>query len=207
LPAAADLRPKGPVEITADRTEAVEGTTAIYSGHVNLVSDTLKLDGDRLELKQSADHSFAAKVTGAPAHMSHAGSGTDNPAMSAHAKTLNYDSRTGLVDLIGDAFVDRSGDTTSADTIRYSLLDRSLQATGGSQQVHIVIQPPPSAASAAAPATSSAPPAAAPPAATAPVPTAPPAAAPATSPKPPATGGSATKKAASAKKSKGQNSR
>ncbi len=143
LPSAADLRPKGPVQITADRTEAVEGMTAIYSGHVNLDSDTLHLDGDRLELKQHADHAFEARVTGAPAHMSHAGTGPDNPPMSAHAKTLNYDSASGIVDLIGDAFVDRNGDTTTADTIRYSLIDRSLQANGGKQQVRIVIQPPP----------------------------------------------------------------
>ena len=153
LPAATALRPKGPVEITADRTEAMEGTTAIYSGHVNLVSDTLRLDGDRLELKQHADRAFEAKVTGAPAHMSHAGTGPDNPPMSARAKTLNYDSQSGIVDLVGDAFVDRNGDTTSADTIRYNLADRSLQASGGKQQVHIVIQPPPSASSTPPPAS------------------------------------------------------
>lgn len=143
LPAASDLRPKGPVQITADRTDAVEGMTAIYSGHVNLDSDTLHLDGDRLELKQHADHAFEAHVTGSPAHMSHTGTGPDNPPMAAHARTLNYDSTSGIVDLIGEAFVDRNGDTTTADTIHYSLVDRSLQANGGKQQVHIVIQPPP----------------------------------------------------------------
>jgi hypothetical protein len=116
LPSAADLRPKGPVQITADRTDAVEGMTAIYSGHVNLDSDTLHLDGDRLELKQHADHAFEARVTGGPAHMSHTGTGPDNPPMAAHAKTLNYDSTS---------------------------VDRSLQAAGGKQQVRIVIQPPP----------------------------------------------------------------
>jgi lipopolysaccharide export system protein LptA len=158
LPSATDLRPKGPVDITADRTDAVEGSTAIYSGHVNLVSDTLHMDGDRLELKQHADHAFEARITGAPAHMSHAGTGPDNPPMAAHAKTLVYDSSTGIVDLITEAFVDRNGDTTTADTIHYNLLDRSLQANGGKEQVHIVIQPPPDAPGAtpapAAPATS-----------------------------------------------------
>lgn len=156
LPAAADLRPKGPVEITADRTDAVEGMTAIYSGHVNLVSDTLHLDGDRLELKQHADHAFEARVTGSPAHMSHAGTGPENPPMAAHARTLNYDSSSGIVDLVGEAFVDRNGDTTTADTIRYSLVDRSLQANGGKQQVHIVIQPPPGTPGADSPPAASA---------------------------------------------------
>lgn len=188
------MRPKGPVQITADRTEAVEGMTAIYSGHVNLDSDTLHLDGDRLELKQHADHAFEARVTGGPAHMSHAGSGPDNPPMSAHAKTLNYDSTSGIVDLIGDAFVDRNGDTTNADTIRYSLIDRSLQASGGKQQVRIVIQPPPGTPGTGAPAAPDAAPAAVAPA---------PAPAPASSqPAAPAAGSSATKKPAAATASK-----
>jgi lipopolysaccharide export system protein LptA len=166
LPQAQDLKPHGPIEITADRTDATEGTSAIYSGHVNLVSDTLKLDGDRLELRQYPDHQFEAKITGAPAHMSHAGAGSDNPSMAARARTLNYDSRSSMVDLIGDAYVERNGDTTTADTIHYNVADRSLQAVGGKSQVRIVIQPP---ADANAPATGAVPDGAtAPPAATQP---------------------------------------
>ena len=131
LPSAADLRPNGPVTIGANHAELVQGNSAVYVGNVTLDSDTLKMDGDRLELKRAADGQYTAKVTGAPAHMSHAGTGPDNPAMTAHAKTMTYDSRAGVVDLVGDALMTRGDDTTTAETIRYYVLDQRYEASGG----------------------------------------------------------------------------
>jgi len=131
LPSAADLRPNGPVTIGANHAELVQGNSAVYVGNVTLDSDTLKMDGDRLELKRAADGQYTAKVTGAPAHMSHAGTGPDNPAMTAHAKTMTYDSRAGVVDLIGEALMTRGDDTTTAETIRYYVLDQRYEASGG----------------------------------------------------------------------------
>ena len=131
LPSAADLRPNGPVTIGANHAELVQGNSAVYVGNVTLDSDTLKMDGDRLELKRAADGQYTAKVTGAPAHMSHAGTGPDNPAMTAHAKTMTYDSRAGVVDLVGEALMTRGDDTTTAETIRYYVLDQRYEASGG----------------------------------------------------------------------------
>ena len=114
LPSAADLRPNGPLTISANHAELTQGNTAVYTGNVTLDSDTLKMDGDRVELKRAADGQYTAKVTGAPAHMSHAGNGPDNPPMTARAKTMTYDSREGVVDLVGDALMTRGDDTTTA---------------------------------------------------------------------------------------------
>src|SRR5215472_7512399 len=44
LPSAADLRPTGPVQVSANRAEVTQGNTAVYIGNVVFDSNTLKLD-------------------------------------------------------------------------------------------------------------------------------------------------------------------
>jgi lipopolysaccharide export system protein LptA len=146
LPSAQDMRPTGPVTVTARHAELVQGNSAIYTGNVVLDSDTLKLDGDRLELHQDTDGQYTAKVTGMPGHMAHAGNGPDNPPVAARARTLNYDSRTGVIDLIGDALFRRGSDEITGDVIHYNVIERHVDASGGNGgQVKIVIQAPPPA--------------------------------------------------------------
>ncbi len=165
LPSAADLKPSGPVTINANKAELVQGNSAVYVGNVTLDSDTLKMDGDRLELKRAADGQYTAKITGAPAHMSHAGNGPDNPPVTARAKTMTYDSRSGVIDLAGDALMTRGDDKTTAETIRYHVLEQRYEASGGGDgngRVTIVIPQVNAPAPATAPASTA--PAAAPPA-------------------------------------------
>lgn len=140
-PSAADLKPSGAVTVTAKTAELVQGNSAIYTGNVVLTSSTLKLDGDRVELKQYPGGQYEARITGGPAHMNHAGAGADNPSVAAHAKTLNYDTRNGVLDLIGDAYILRGSDEITGDTIRYNVNERRIQAGGGDGQVKIIIQP------------------------------------------------------------------
>lgn len=147
--------------MTAKHAELVQGSFAIYTGNVVMDSDTLKLDGDRLELHQDADGQYLAKVTGMPGHMAHAGAGPENPPVSAHARTLNYSSRTGVVDLVGEALFRRGTDEITGDVIHYNVVERHVDASGGDGgQVRIVIQAPPPApaAGSGAPATTTAPP-------------------------------------------------
>lgn len=157
LPKATDLKPTGPVTLTSDKAELVQGNSAIYTGNVVLTSDTLKLEGDRVELKQYPGGQYEAKITGGPARMNHAGNGVDNPAVAARAKTLNYDSRNGVLDLLSDAYVLRGTDEITGDTIKYDVRERRIQASGGDGgQVKIIIQP---ASNDATPAPPPAPPA------------------------------------------------
>lgn len=142
LPKPADLKPTGPVTLTSDKAELVQGNAAVYTGNVVLTSDTLKLEGDRIELKQYPGGQYEAKITGGPARMNHAGNGVDNPAVAARAKTLNYDSRSGVLDLLSEAYVLRGSDEITGDTIKYDVNQRRIQASGGDGgQVKIIIQP------------------------------------------------------------------
>jgi lipopolysaccharide transport protein LptA len=163
MPTAEQLRPTGPVTVTAQRAELVQNSSAVYVGNVVLDSDTIRLDGDRLDLRQYPNGQYEAKVTGTPGHMSHPGAGPDNPPVWARANTLHYDSRTGVVDLLGDALFRRGSDEITGSVIHYNVIERRVEATGGDDgsQVRITInQAPPAAHSGPEPQT--APPAAAP---------------------------------------------
>lgn len=157
------LRPTGPVTVTADRAEWEQNGAMVYTGNVLLSSDTLKLKGDRLELRQLAGGQFTASVTGNPARLDHPGlkekNGQAGPPVSAEARTLNYDSRSSMVDILGNAHLTRGKDQIDGDNIGYDAAARRIKAAGGQGgQVKIVIQPPPKASSGASPGAPKAPP-------------------------------------------------
>lgn len=142
------LRPTGPVTITADRAEWSKNGVMAYSGNVALSSEKMKMSGDRLELTQFPNSQYTAKITGAPAHLEHVGEpdnkGEPTPTITADASTLLYDSRTSVVDVVGNAKMTRGKDEVTGSNIRYNVAERRIQATGGEGgQVKIVIQPPP----------------------------------------------------------------
>ena len=142
------LRPTGPVTITADRAEWSKVGVMIYTGNVALISDKLKMNGERLELTQFPNNQYTSKITGAPAHLEHAGEpnekGEPTPTITADASTLIYDSRTSVVDVLGNAKMTRGKDEVTGSDIHYNVAERRIQATGGDGgQVKIVIQPPP----------------------------------------------------------------
>lgn len=145
-PKPGQFRPSGPITVTAERADLVQGGYAIYSGHVVLSSNTLKMNGKRLELKQQASGQFTATLTGQPATLSHPSSGPDDPAVTAHANTLIFASATRLITLTGNARLTRGHNIVEGQTIRYNTADHRVQATGGNGgRVHMVIQPPPPA--------------------------------------------------------------
>jgi lipopolysaccharide transport protein LptA len=133
--------PRGPIKITAERADLEQRETALYRGNVKLTSAELTLTGDRLELKQPAKGQFEARLTGAPAHLNHAGT-ADLPPVSASAAQIVYDTRTAVVDLSGGVQMTRGEDTLSSDSLSYNLAARRISAAGvGKGQVQIVIQP------------------------------------------------------------------
>ncbi len=139
-PSKDNLKPSGPVTITAKSAELVQGSSAVYTGDV-LNSNTLKLDGDRVELQQYPGGDYLAKVTGGPAHVNHAGEGPDNPPLAGRAKAMNYDSRSGILDMIGDAYALRGTDEFKAETMRYIVKEHRILADGGQGRVTVILQP------------------------------------------------------------------
>ena len=141
------LRPTGPVTLTADSAEWVQGGEMQYQGNVSLQSDTLQLRGDSMTVTQSADGQCQAQVVGAPAHLDHAGApeaqGLAAQPVSAQAGRIDYDSRQGVIRLSQKARLLRGGDEVTGEQIDYIVAERRIKAAGGqSGQVRIVIQPP-----------------------------------------------------------------
>lgn len=163
------FRPTGPVTLTADRAEWVQGGQMQYYGNVSMRSDTLQLRGERMTVTQHTDGQFAAQLTGTPARLDHAGRpGTDGigaQPVNAQAENIDYDSRTGVIRLSGGARLLRGSDEVTGEQIDYVVAERRIRAAGGQAgQVRIVIQPParksaavPSPAPTASPAPGTAP--------------------------------------------------
>jgi lipopolysaccharide export system protein LptA len=141
------LRPTGPVTLTADRAEWVQGGTAQYTGHVSLSSDNLQLRGNEMTVTQGSGNNFEALITGSPAKLDHRGvagaEGLTAQPVSAQARQIDYDSRTGVVRLTGAAELLRGSDQITGEQIDYIVAQRRIRASGGDTgQVRIVIQPP-----------------------------------------------------------------
>lgn len=140
------LRPTGPVTITAKNVDWAQNGLMVYSGDVKLVSDTLKIDGDKLELEQLGDGQYRAKVFGNPANLRHdaapGSTAKPEPPVTARGKTLIYDTKAGQIDVTGNARVTRGEDELTSETIHYNVNQRRIQADGGSGgPVKIIIQP------------------------------------------------------------------
>ena len=143
--AAADVRVKSPIKITAERAELERREFALYRGRVRLVSDDMVLTGDRLELRQPGQGQFEARLTGAPARLDHPGD-AQGPPVSASASEIVYDTRTATVDLSGSVQLARGADQLSGNQVRYYLAARRISANGSDDgQIHLTITPPPKA--------------------------------------------------------------
>ncbi|MGQ0529770.1 MAG: lipopolysaccharide transport periplasmic protein LptA [Panacagrimonas sp.] len=152
-----DLRATGPVTINADRAEWEKGGAMVYSGKVRLESGDMKLQGERLQLRQFEGGDYEAHVSGGPATLDHAalpaGAEEARPAVSAQAADLHYDSRSDIVEVKGNALLTRGTDRIRGNSIRYDVARRRIEAAGGENgQVQIIIQPPPRKDAAPAPA-------------------------------------------------------
>ncbi|WP_028080020.1 lipopolysaccharide transport periplasmic protein LptA [Solimonas soli] len=144
-----ELRPTGPVTVKADRVEWVQNNMMKYSGSVSMTSNTLTVLGDSMDVRQAADGQFEAWVHGAPAKLDHAAdpdaSGNAAQPVHAEAREIHYDSRSGTVDMTGNAHLKRGDDVVDGNTIGYVVPERRIRAAGGGNngQVTITFQPPP----------------------------------------------------------------
>lgn len=132
-----------PIRLLADRATYSESTgVTSYSGNVTITQGTLKMAADNLTVNLTPDRAIASAVaTGRPATIQQIVT-QEKGLAKGQANRIDYNVKTGIVTLTGNARLTQNGGSFSGNVIRYSLKMGDVEATAGnSQRVELVFPP------------------------------------------------------------------
>lgn len=121
-----------PIRLVADKATFSERTGVTkYSGNVLITQGTLKMRAENITVNLSDTRRIqTAFATGRPATLQQLISREKGLAVG-QANSIEYDSVTGIVTLIGNAKLKQDGASFSGNRIRYSLKAGDVEATAG----------------------------------------------------------------------------
>lgn len=133
------------ITINADRSSALSPphgnhSKVIYSGHVVIHRGILTLHGERAIIHLLKQKIERIVVTGQPTRFTVKPEG--KPVIHGHAASVTYEADTDSLQLDGNVYVMRPGQSFTASHVDYNLKSRLLKArskAGG--QVHAVLTP------------------------------------------------------------------
>ena len=136
-----------PTNIEADHVEVDDRTkVATFTGNVLLTQGSLTLRSDKLVAVQDAQgfqKGVASMNNNKRAYISQRR--TNGELAEGEAERIEYDGRTEIAEMTGNAEVRSGGDTVRGERIKYNALTEQYQAdsTGGKNggRVHITIPP------------------------------------------------------------------
>jgi lipopolysaccharide export system protein LptA len=132
-----------PVSLEADRATYNERTgVTTYTGNVLITQGSIRIEADSIVVNLTADRSIKdATAKGRPARFQQQIS-SDKGIARGEGQTINYDAAGGILALTGNALLTQDGARFSGNSIRYSINQGDVEATGsGSNRVKIVIPP------------------------------------------------------------------
>ncbi|TCJ15415.1 lipopolysaccharide transport periplasmic protein LptA [Parasulfuritortus cantonensis] len=135
-----------PVQIEADSVRLDDlNKTAVYEGNVMFTQGTLTITADRVDVRQDDKGLASGEATGQPVFMRQKMEGRDE-YMEAHGKRALYDARTGIVKLIGNAYINQAGDELRGGVIVYDMRTERYQAQGAADdsskgRIRAIIRP------------------------------------------------------------------
>lgn len=135
-----------PIHLLADKATYSESTgKTTYSGNVSISQGTLKMNAQNLTVNLSSSKAIdSAVATGSPATIQQIVTHEKGLA-KGQANRIDYNVKTGIVTLTGNAHLTQNGATFSGNVIRYSLKMGDVEATaGGNKRVELVFPPQPS---------------------------------------------------------------
>ncbi|MCS6787493.1 MAG: lipopolysaccharide transport periplasmic protein LptA [Thiobacillaceae bacterium] len=119
-----------PVHIEADTARMDDlQKLAVYEGRVILTQGTLRVQAERIEVRQDADGFLSGVATGKPAHFRQRLDGRGE-WVDAWANRVEYDGRKELVRLIGEAYVKKGEEELRGDLITYDAKTEQYFASG-----------------------------------------------------------------------------
>lgn len=127
-----------PVKVSADKLEANRSQNlSVYSGNVVISQGSLQIRADRVEVHGNTKGEINKVIaTGTPAHFQQQVEESTSP-VKARAKRIEFLVSSDALQLSGEAFVDRDGNTLSAERIDYDLKSEQMQAQGQSDKERV----------------------------------------------------------------------
>lgn len=132
-----------PIRLLADKATYSEKTgVTSYSGNVTITQGSLKMAADNLTVNLSKSRAIdSAVATGKPATIQQIVT-KEKGLAKGQANRIDYDVKTGIVTLTGNARLTQNGGSFSGNVIRYSLKAGDVEATaGGNQRVELIFPP------------------------------------------------------------------
>lgn len=133
-----------PINIEADSAELKEDFS-VYTGQVRLSQGAMVLQGDRLVVRKAGKGNYTLSLSGRPASIYQPPEGNNPEAIRGHANKIDYASGQEILELRGNASIDRGGEKIAGDTIRYNVQQRRtlVNNEGGTAggRVKITLQP------------------------------------------------------------------
>jgi lipopolysaccharide export system protein LptA len=137
-----------PINLEADQV-LLDDTQQIstFTGKVRLSQGTLLIRGDKVVVEQGKDGFKRATTYGNTADFQQKQEGSDTYA-EAYGNRIEYDTRSGMLDIYGQARLKRGLDEVRGEHIAYNTKTEIFQVSGGNsadgappQRVHAVLQP------------------------------------------------------------------
>jgi len=120
-----------PMNIEADRMLVDDAKKeSVFEGHVVLTQGTLKLEGDRVNVRQDADGFQFGIAYGRPAKFRQRRDGTDE-YIEGFADRLEYDGKNDMLQMFGVARLLKGTDEVRGDYISYNAKTEFFQVLGG----------------------------------------------------------------------------
>jgi lipopolysaccharide export system protein LptA len=120
-----------PMNIEADRMLVDDAKKeSVFEGHVVLTQGTLRLEGDRVNVRQDADGFQFGVAYGRPAKFRQRRDGTDE-YIEGFADRLEYDGKKDMLQMFGVARLLKGNDEVRGDYISYNAKTEFFQVLGG----------------------------------------------------------------------------
>jgi lipopolysaccharide export system protein LptA len=147
VPAKAELADRGkPVLLEADSVRVDDAKkTAVYEGNVILSQGTLKVQADRIEVRQDDKGFSSGEATGAPVRFRQKADKSEE-YVEGTASKIEYDAHAEIVRMLGSAWLRRGEDEIRGNLITYNMRSEQYRAEGsvkgvGEGRVRAILRP------------------------------------------------------------------
>lgn len=135
--------PSAPINIEADQAD-IQQDFSTYTGNVRISQGGVLLVGNKLTVRKLGRNSFELTLTGTPATIDQSPRHNGDRPIHGRASSVVYLSSSGILNLRGNAMLNRGGDEITGDNIQYDWQARRTlvnNTPSSGKRVTITLQP------------------------------------------------------------------